>query len=149
VYRLQRQIDNNTVTYTRIFDIPCDVYGWISEHDATMIPLRFVSYALDLDVHWDGEARIATIDRYGMNIQFAPNATYALVNGEPFPIRNGRGEPIEAVLQQGRIFVPLRTLGEILHLPVYWNPHARYAHLCIVHNENRQPREIYSHLPSH
>jgi hypothetical protein len=136
VNRLNRRIYNNVVTYSHVFDVPPDVYGWISEHDATMIPLRFVSYALELDVHWDGEARIATIDGNGRNIQFAPGATYAILNGTPFPIRNGRGEPIEAVLRNDRIFIPLRTLGEILQMPVAWNPHERYAHLYVVHDVN-------------
>jgi hypothetical protein len=132
VTRFYRQIDNNRVTYRHSFDITCDVTAWVSAYGATMIPLRFVSYALEMDVHWNREALIATItDRNGTHIQFRPYSTYAIVNGQPFPITNGHGQPIEAVLKQGRIFVPLRTLGEILRLPVTWS--AQYAHLYIVH----------------
>ncbi|MCL2187795.1 MAG: stalk domain-containing protein [Defluviitaleaceae bacterium] len=71
------------------------------ENDRTMVPLRIIANAMDIQVNWDS-ANAAVILTY-------QGATLSLLIGEPLP--NNMGTP---VVIDGRTFVPLHFISEML-----------------------------------
>ena len=82
-------------------------------HNRTVVPLRFVAYALDAsDVNWNPITRTATLVHN--------NRALSLVIGELLP-----GMDVPAVLIDNRTMVPLRFVSEFFGVVVSWCPDTR------------------------
>jgi hypothetical protein len=132
VYMTQRCTVNGRPDLIHLFEVN-GIPGWISsETSSPMIPLRFVAYALNLEIEWDAKTRTAIIDPHGHDIRFTHGQTLMRTNGYYLPIRSINGETIAATIQRDHMFVTPRSLGEALNLPVGWNPNTKTAYLYVV-----------------
>jgi len=77
-------------------------------YDRTMIPLRAVAEALNAEVDWLEETRTVVI--------FTATGTLTLVIDAPLPYNMG-----VPVIRDGRTFVPLRYVAEMLDATVRWD----------------------------
>lgn len=82
----------------------------------TMVPFRFIGEALGAEVDWDAEWLTATFIRDG--------ETFYLQIGEGLQDADGEymGTP---VIVEGRTFVPVRFVSEMMGAEVIWDPEAR------------------------
>jgi len=115
-------------------EIEMDTTAWISPiTDSTMIPIRFIGYALDLPVHWDEATRTGTIDPDGYNLRFTAGSDTMCLNGLCMPILNQRSETVPATIRDSRMFIPLRAMGEALGLPAEWLPDLAQDGTALLH----------------
>ncbi|MFM1651146.1 stalk domain-containing protein [Brevibacillus sp. B_LB10_24] len=82
----------------------------------TMVPVRFVSEALQANVKWDGTKNMVTMERQGTKIY--------LVIGENTVDIDNRTVRLDApsILKDWRTFVPLRFVSETFDQKVDWDP---------------------------
>ena len=85
----------------------------------TFVPIRYVTEPLGARVDWDGAAGRATVALGETLVELRVNNGTALVNGTPQPIDSADPEVRLRVLPPGRIFVPLRFVGESLGAAVH------------------------------
>ena len=106
----------------------------INARGVSVMPARrILSILLDEDPHdddmfiWDGVETSFKIDPYGYDILYTVNVPFMRVNGIIRPIFSGFGEraflvsPYIDVNQNERLFVPTRTIAEVLGFRVYWD----------------------------
>lgn len=121
-------------------EVAMDVAPYIQANGNTMVPLRFVTVALtggdasSVDaaqnsdkVSWDATTKTVTIF-YGAGInqkiiQFKIGSPNMIVDGNSVPMENGA----KAEIQNGRTFVPFRSLGQALGIPVSWDATTKTA----------------------
>lgn len=121
-------------------EVTMDVAPYIQANGNTMVPLRFVSVALaggdatsvesaqnSDKVSWDAASKTVTIF-YGAGInqkiiQFKIGSTNMVVDGNTVPMGNGA----KAEIKNGRTFVPFRSLGQALGVPVNWDATTKTA----------------------
>jgi len=108
-----------------------DAPAWMNVYGTPMVSVRWVGMALDMEVIWDRPTRSATIiDAAGHGATFVQGSAYMYANGRgERPMNGNGGEPVVAVIIDGRMFVPLHALGTALHLPVGWNAETEIAYL--------------------
>ncbi len=88
--------------------------------DRTLVPIRFVSEALEASVDWKTDTRQIVIGDGGKEIVLTIGSPGVLVNGEKQAI-----DCAPAVIPPGRTFVPLRFISETLGAQVDWNAATR------------------------
>jgi hypothetical protein len=76
------------------------------ENSNAVIPLRFVTQALDMRVDWIDETREITVSRDAFEIKLAVDSNLAVVNG----VNELLPEPV--VIKNNRSFIPLRFICE-------------------------------------
>ena len=94
----------------------------------TMVPVRFISESFGADVGWDDKARLVTVDtKFGSRIELTIGDTTMRVSN-----LGGMGGATElitmdtaAVIKNGRTFIPVRYVTEVLGLYVDWNSDTR------------------------
>jgi len=85
----------------------------ILRNDRTMVPLRFVSEALDGKVAWNGESREVTVNCDFKEVKVKIGESVMHVDGEAKAIDSS------AFIENGRTYVPLRAISEALGKHVY------------------------------
>lgn len=111
-----------------------DVAPYIqADSNSTMVPLRFVAIAIaggDVEkadnsnfITWDAVAKTATIAVGGNSIVFTAGASTYTVNGNTLNISN----KAVAEIVDSRMFVPFRTIGEVLGAKVSWDAATKTA----------------------
>ncbi|MDE6182061.1 MAG: copper amine oxidase N-terminal domain-containing protein [Eubacteriales bacterium] len=121
-------------------EVTMDVAPYIQANGNTMVPLRFVTVALaggdassveaaqnSDKISWDPTTKTVTIF-YGAGInqkiiQFRVGSTTMIVDGNSIPMENGA----KAEIKNGRTFVPFRSLGQALGVPVSWDATTKTA----------------------
>lgn len=99
--------------------VETDASPYISD-GCTMVPLRCLSTVFDdADVLWNNETKTVTVTSEKTTAVFEINADYMYVNGKYVSI------PKAAEIQNGRTYVPLRTLGEAIGANVSWIPDSK------------------------
>jgi len=137
IHNLTRRVEADVVSYDFNFDVLGDVAAWVvAETGTTVVPLRWMAYAMGFDIVWESAPRAAVLDPSGHNLRFTAGSTYMYVNGRRMPILDEEGQPMAATLVNGRMFVPLRALSDALQMPMGWNVYTNTAYLYIV---RRQP----------
>jgi hypothetical protein len=86
----------------------------------TLVPIRFVSEALEAGVNWDPNNNQVTILDGGKVIKLTPGSNQALVDGQPQTL-----DCAPALLPPGRTFVPLRFISEALGAQVDYEDSSR------------------------
>lgn len=82
----------------------------------TLIPVRAISEAIGATVTWNPKYQIATIQHLEDIVELAVNLNRAQVNRKSIPL------DVPAQLLNGRMYVPLRFIGEALHMQVDFEP---------------------------
>jgi iron complex transport system substrate-binding protein len=85
------------------------------EDDRVMVPFRAVFEALGATVGWDASQRAATGTRDSITVRLVVNSRTAEVNGKEVALDT------VARIVAGRVFVPLRFVGEALGASVNWD----------------------------
>ncbi len=80
----------------------------------TMVPFRFIGEKLFAKVAYDDKTKVATFTRGHTKIEIAPGNTEATVNGKKVKL------DAPAIIQEGRMFVPVRFVSESLSAKVAW-----------------------------
>ena len=90
---------------------------------ALMVPLRFVSETLGLEVLWSAETSTATILGGARGpAQFVSNSTEKFVGGVWVPMLDIAGNAQASEISSERMFIPFRQVGYALGLEVDWDP---------------------------
>ncbi|BCJ85830.1 copper amine oxidase N-terminal domain-containing protein [Effusibacillus dendaii] len=114
-------LDNNDVYFP-------DAKPYIdSDSGRTLVPIRFVAQQMKAQVNWDDGTQQATINLNGKQIVLTVNSQQATVNGQ------GVGLDAAPTLKDGRTYVPLRFISEVLidktklggKNPIDWDPQYR------------------------
>jgi len=109
-------IDSTTYTINGLSS-QSDVAPFIDPaHDRTMVPIRLVAEGLGADVDWIGETRTVTIVRGNVNLTLHVDT----------PLPDGMGQ---ATILDGRTFVPVRYVSEMLGASVRWDGTARAVYI--------------------
>lgn len=104
-----------------------------SSSNSTLVPLRVVAVALsggnvesadesDI-VTWDSSTKQATISKDGIKIVFTAGSNTVTVNGQEVTMDNG----VTAEINNGRMYVPFRFIGETLGYSVDWDSDTKTA----------------------
>ncbi len=91
-----------------------DVAPFIDNNNRTLVPLRFISEELGAQVEWEQASGTATIIKDDMKV--------ILTAGQAAMIVNGKTKTMDTtpVMKNGRLFVPVKYVGEILNVEVKW-----------------------------
>ena len=115
------QIDNNTYTVGSMSYL-LDMKPYISPHDRIMVPLRYVAYALGVDIEdlkWNGPSQTITLE--GDKVMTINVTTGQMViDGETSTLSETR-------LLNGRTFVPVGEIGKAFGVPINWDAETRTA----------------------
>lgn len=84
-------------------------------NDKTMVPIRFISEALDAKVEWDDATSTATITRMLTKVFITEGKNELKVSKRSYPLQS------PAVTINDRLYVPLRDITEALGLECFWD----------------------------
>lgn len=110
---------------------------YIDENQRTMVPIRAAMEALACSVEWNGGNRSAVITK--------ADTTVEVPVGEKFITRNGSRieTDTEAVLKNGRIYLPLRAVAESIGAEVTWN---QKTHTVIAEMQDSGTDQVFVHF---
>ncbi|QRG70773.1 copper amine oxidase N-terminal domain-containing protein [Brevibacillus choshinensis] len=103
--------DESLKTYVNGAEVAMDVAPFI-EKGRALVPVRAISASLKADVKWDGENRTVEVVRGETKITLYLDSNEADVNGTKVKLETA------PVLKNGRVFLPLRFIGEQLNAKV-------------------------------
>ncbi|MBQ3054302.1 MAG: hypothetical protein IJC89_05315 [Clostridia bacterium] len=83
-------------------------------NEKTMVPVRFLSQNLNANVEWNENTQTATISRGLKVVEIKVGQNTMKVNGETVSLQS------PATVIGGRIFVPMRDIGEALGKQILW-----------------------------
>ena len=88
---------------------------YISEGERTMLPIRFVSEALNLNVSWNSAKRQVAIKGTDINLVMKIGSINATLNDQKITLE------VPPVILNGRTMVPLRFIAETFGCLVSWD----------------------------
>lgn len=93
-----------------------DGYGvpYVDGNGRTQVPVRKVLESLGAGLLYDSEAQIVNVRKDGISVDIPIGERYILINGEKTETDT------EAVIIQGRTYMPIRAVAEALGYRVYW-----------------------------
>lgn len=97
------------------------------EDGRTLVPLRTAFDIVGFEVDWDQPTLTATGRRQDFKIEITTGRDEALVNGAPFKL------DVPAVLQNDRVYVPLRFVSEALGANVEWSASTQTVNIYTNH----------------
>ena len=95
--------------------VTTDVAPFIDANSRTMVPVRFISEALDAEVEWNGNTRLVTVTKGATIINLTIGSNQIITNGKADTMDTA------AIIVDGRTFVPVRFIAEALGLAVGWD----------------------------
>lgn len=87
----------------------------IIHKNRTLVPLRQVAEALNLEVQWNNEAREARVEISGTTHAFIPGKAY--YNAGDIKVEMDT----ETIIRNNRTYLPLRVIAEAMGKPVSWD----------------------------
>lgn len=85
------------------------------ENGTTMVPMRAIAEKIGAEVLWSHSSKVATVKRGDDILEIPAGGTIAKRNEKEIPL------DMPAKVVNGRVFVPLRFVGEQLGLNVVWD----------------------------
>ncbi len=85
----------------------------------TMVPIRFIAERLGCQVVWDDENKTVTINDGSTVLSFTEGVKTMIVGDEIEEI------PVEPIISDDRIYVPLRAVSDGLDIDITWNEMTR------------------------
>lgn len=113
-------------------EIKSDVAPFIKEN-RTLVPVRFISEALEYDVKWDNDKRTVSINNNDKNMVLTINDKNINVDGKT------KTTDVAPTLHNNRTYVPIRFISENFGVDVKWDNDSRTV---VLENEK------YSNLTS-
>ena len=95
--------------------VATDVAPFIDANSRTMVPVRFITEALEAAVAWNEVTQTVTVTKGADTIIVVIDSQTLTVNGAAV------GMDTAAMIKDGRTFVPVRYIAEALGLNVGWN----------------------------
>lgn len=95
----------------------------VIKDDRTMVPIRFISEALNADVLWKAEDKNATVIQNTRWIDLWPGEDRMVVGGEAVSL------DVAPQLLDGRTMLPLRAVAQALDVAVSWDAKTRTVRL--------------------
>jgi hypothetical protein len=92
-----------------------DAQAYVDENQRTLVPVRFVAESLGAKVGWEAQSQSVPIERDGQQIRLQIGSNIALVNGQEVALDT------QVVTKDGRTYVPLRFVSEVLGAEVEWD----------------------------
>lgn len=108
----------------------------------TFVPIRFIVSALDGEVSWNNEARIATIKYDDKIIEIPINNKTIKVNGKEKAIDS------PAVVKSNRTFVPIRFVAENLGMEIEYNNSLREVTIIDINKTKENIEEDNKEKPT-
>jgi hypothetical protein len=90
-----------------------------TDNGRTMVPFRFIGEALGAEVSWDASSKTVSYILGERTIKMPIGSNTIQLNGKAQSI------DVPAKLVNGRTFVPVRMVSEMLGAKVDWNPQSR------------------------
>ncbi len=104
-----------------------------AESNSTLVPLRFAAVAISGGnvekaqdssmITWYADTKTAAIDTGDRTVSFTAGSDKMDIDGISYDMDNG----VKAEITGGRMFIPMRALGEALDVNVYWDAENRTA----------------------
>jgi protocatechuate 3,4-dioxygenase beta subunit len=92
------------------------------KHGRTYVPVRYIGYAIGMsgsDISWDSNNDTATFSYAGKTVEFTLGSKTYTINGEPNEM------DVIPIDLNGRIFIPVRFVGDAFGYSVSWNASTR------------------------
>ena len=105
------KVDGNVITFP-------DAKPYINEDNRTLVPVRFVSEALNSKVQWEATTQTVIIYNDTTRVVLQIGQDYAIVNNNTSDTKIAFDTA--AVIKDGRTFVPLRFMSQTLGACVQW-----------------------------
>lgn len=105
-------LDGKTVTFP-------DAQPFIDENSRTLVPVRFVSEAMGAEVSWEAQTSTVTIVKGENTIVYPIDSLGATLNGTAVAFDT------KGVIKDGRTFVPIAFISELLNCSVTWSQETR------------------------
>ena len=115
-----------------------DVAPFIDSNNRTLVPLRFISEELGAQVEWDQVSGTATIMKDNMKVLLTVGQTTMIVDGKT------KEMDTKPIMQDGRLFVPVKYIGELLNVEVKWL--AKDNTVAITPGDRKSTRLNSSHI---
>lgn len=111
-----------------------DSQPYINADSRTMVPIRFISENLGAAVKWDGVNKTVTVEAEGKDIKVVVNQRSAKLNNNEIKMDT------EAVNKDGRVYVPLRAISELLGAEVGWDQNTKTVTITTGSKTIEQPK---------
>lgn len=105
------------------------------EDGTTMVPMRAIAEKIGAEVLWLASAKVAVVKRGEDILEIPAGGSIATKNEENIPL------DMPAKVVDGRVFVPLRFVGEQLGLNVVWDKQTKTIALT---EKAEMPKKAYS-----
>ncbi len=107
---IQVTIDSLPVNFTQ-----SSGYPFLDENSRTLVPLRGAMESYGCTVDWDQDAQTASVRKAGKTVLVPLNVNYIEVDGTR--VQNDT----EAIMKNGRVYLPIRIVLESFGAKVGWN----------------------------
>lgn len=107
------------------------------ENNRTFVPIRFIADALNVTIDWDSSTSTAIIKDGTKTIELPVGSKTAYVNG----IIHSVDAPIK--LYNGRVFIPIRFVSEILNCTVAWDQEKYAVNIITDPNSSYSSEDLY------
>lgn len=121
-----------------------DQQPFIDQNNRTMVPARYFSEAMGLQVDWDAARQQVTLSR-GSSAHFSFDSMTLTIGESDVIISPDRHEKMDttAILVNDRLMLPLRFISSYLNCPVTWDTKNRTVHIfSLGQSEEEQARLI-------
>ena len=112
-----------------------DATPFIDGNNRTMVPVRFVSEALNAEVGWDGALRQVTVTKESKKIVLTINKPEMQINGVTKVL------DCAPLIVDDRTFVPIRFVSEALDAVVEWDGAVRTVYISTKKKEEEKKQE--------
>lgn len=112
-----------------------DATPFIDGNNRTMVPVRFVSEALNAEVGWDGALRQVTVTKDSKKIVLTINKPEMQINGVTKVL------DCAPLIVDDRTFVPIRFVSEALDAVVEWDGAVRTVYISTKKKEEEKKQE--------
>ena len=112
-----------------------DATPFIDSNNRTMVPVRFVSEALNAEVGWDGALRQVTVTKDSKKIVLTINKQEMQINGVTKVL------DCAPLIVDDRTFVPIRFVSEALDAVVEWDGAVRTVYISTKKKEEEKKQE--------
>ena len=92
----------------------------LNSNGRTLVPIRTLSEALNLPIHYDNATKTAFIQKDGKTIELPLGYNVAVVNGEVMPLDPNNAN-VFSTIAENRAYLPLQFIAKQLNLNVSFN----------------------------
>jgi hypothetical protein len=112
--------DNSIKTFVNGKALSTDVPPFVKD-GRTLVPVRAIVASLKANVQWDPSTQTVTIQRGDTTVKLQIDSNEYLVNGQPGTL------DVPATLKNGRTFLPLRAISQLLGAKVDYESEGNIA----------------------